>query len=284
MLFAHLRLFGEKARQSRANLLGLFGRPFAQSLACLHAELASLDPIAQQRVRTRGPVEIGIKHFRDVEREIEANEIGLLHGAEHGGARSETFAHNDIDRLGIANTCGNERDSLALHRVLKPVPDEPGNIPLHMDRCFPDLAQQVHGPRYDVAAGLFVLHDFDQRHQMRRVPEMGADHALAMNKLPPDLGRWNRRTVAGENCSRCDGALELGEDFLFKRQFFRRGLEDKCRIRIAGTSASWASMRRSSPGSSSSNSTIDCRRRGIDDRTSGDGSKTPTRCPAAAKR
>jgi hypothetical protein len=34
---------------------------------------------------------------------------------------------------------------------------------------------------------------------MRRIPEMRADDALAMLEMPADLGRGNRRTVAGKN-------------------------------------------------------------------------------------
>ena len=109
-------------------------------------------------------------------------------GSEHGHARPKTLAHHGVDRLGIANACGNQRDRLSLHRVLKTVADETRNVPPYMDRRFAGLAQQLHSAAYDAGACLFVLDNFDQRHQIRRVPEMGADDTLAMDEMPADFG------------------------------------------------------------------------------------------------
>ena len=54
---------------------------------------------------------------------------------------------------------------------------------------------------------------------------MGADHAFAMLELAADLGRGDRRAVAGEDGIRLNDRLEIGEDLLLERQFLRRRLD-----------------------------------------------------------
>ena len=110
-------------------------------------------------------------------------------------------------------------------RVLQPVADEARNVLLDVHRLPPGVAQQLHGPAHGVVAGLFVLDHLDQRHQMRRIPEMRADHAVAMLELRADLGRGNGRAVAGEDGVRRGQAFQLGEQLLLERQLLRRGLE-----------------------------------------------------------
>ena len=65
-LLSRLGLFGEKARQPAAHRVGLFRGPFAITLAGIHAKLAGLDLVAQERVRPCRAVEIAIKHFGDM--------------------------------------------------------------------------------------------------------------------------------------------------------------------------------------------------------------------------
>ena len=66
---------------------------------------------------------------------------------------------------------------------------------------------------------------------MRRIPEMRADHALAVLELVADLGRGNGRAVAGEDGVRRGQAFELGENLLLERQLLRRRLEHEGRVR-----------------------------------------------------
>src|SRR5262249_39799175 len=84
-----LGLFGEKARQPFAHRVSFCRGPFPKALAGFHTELAGLDLVAQERVRPCGAVKIAIKHLRDVEGEVQADPVGLLHGPKHGGARTE---------------------------------------------------------------------------------------------------------------------------------------------------------------------------------------------------
>ena len=96
-------------------------------------------------MRARRTVEVRIKHLGDVEGEIQADQVALLQRPEHGQARAETFLDHGIDRFGVAHPGGDQRDRLALHRVLQPVADEAGNIAADMDRDFSGLAEKLHG-------------------------------------------------------------------------------------------------------------------------------------------
>jgi hypothetical protein len=80
---------------------------------------------------------------------------------------------------------------------------------------------------HDLRAGLFILDHFDQRDEMRRIPKMRADDAVAMFEMAPDVGRGNGRTVAGENRLRRNSSFEIGKNALLKRKLFRHRLEHK---------------------------------------------------------
>src|SRR5438270_153464 len=69
------RLLGQIAPQPLAHLVGLLRRPGAKAFAALHAQLASLDLLLQERVRASAAVKIGGQHVADIEREIEPDEI-----------------------------------------------------------------------------------------------------------------------------------------------------------------------------------------------------------------
>ena len=63
--------------------------PLAQPAARLHAELAGLDVRAQRRARLGRAVERRQQVVLDREREVETDQVGVLHRAEHGHARAE---------------------------------------------------------------------------------------------------------------------------------------------------------------------------------------------------
>ena len=85
------------------------------------------------------------KHFGNIEREIEADKIRLLHRTEHGHARARSFLHHDIDGFSVADAGGDERNGLALERVLQPIADKTRHVAAHMHRRLPGIAQKLHG-------------------------------------------------------------------------------------------------------------------------------------------
>src|SRR6185437_14802211 len=114
-----------------------------ESLAGFHSELSVPDLLPQKRMRTRSPIQIRVEYFGNVEREIEADEIRLLHRAEHGHAGTRSFPDHDVDGLGVADTGGNKRNGLSFERVLQAVADKTRHVAAHMHRCLPGIAQQL---------------------------------------------------------------------------------------------------------------------------------------------
>ena len=92
-------------------------------------------------MRARRAIEVGNKHFRDIEGEVQPDQIGLLHRSKHRRARAETFLDHGVDGLGIADAGGDQRDRLALHGVLQAIADEARNVAAHVDRDFSGVAQ-----------------------------------------------------------------------------------------------------------------------------------------------
>ena len=280
-----LHLIGEEAPQAVAHVVRLRGRPFAKAFAALHAELAGGDLRAQERMRPGGAVEIGHQHLADVEREVEADEIGLLHRPEHRHARAEPRLHHRVEGLGIADARRDERDRLALQGVLQPVADEARNVAAHMHRRLAGGGQELDRACDHRFAGLLVLDHLDQRHEMRRIPEMRADDAVAVLEIAPDLGRGDRRAVAGEDGVGRGEAFEIQQKSSASAAAFP-GAASNTKVASFTAGASWSCtvMRVSTAASSPSRSRIDARRCGIDARMSADGSKMPASCPAAASR
>ena len=220
-----LGLLGEEIPQPLAHRVGRLRRPFAKAFAGAHAELAGCDLVLDELGRLGRAVEIGQQHVLDVEGEIDADQVGLLHRAEHRHARAEAAFDHLVDGVGVADAGRDQRDRLALQGMLQPVADEARDVLLDMHRISPGVAQQRYGLSHRLVAGLFVLRHFDQRNEMRRIPEMRADHALAVLELLADPRRGNGRAVAGEDRVRRGQVFKLGEELLLERQLFRRGFE-----------------------------------------------------------
>ncbi len=111
----------------------------------------------------------------------------------------------------------------------KRLPTKPGTSRRTWTGVFPASRNSPMVRSTTSGAGLFVLDHLDQRHQMRRIPEMRADDAFTMRQMTADLGRRDRRTVAGKDRIRRDELLQFGEDLLLERQFLRRRFEDEGR-------------------------------------------------------
>ena len=200
-------------------------RPFAEALAGAHAELAGRDLVLDELRRLGRAVEIGHQHVLDVEREIDADQVGLLHRAEHRHPRAEAAFDHLVDGVGVADAGRDQRDRLALQRVLQPVADEARNVLLHMHRIAPGVAQQRHGPG-TVSSLVFSF----------CVTSTSGTRCGGFQKCVPTT----RSRCLSFSPIRVEGmaelllarivvgavrAFELGEELLLERQLFRRGLE-----------------------------------------------------------
>src|SRR5262245_14581114 len=227
-------LFGQKVAQAGAHLFRLLGRPAAKTFAAAHAELAGLDLLGQERMGAGRAVEVLDQHVTDVKREVETDQIRLLGRAEHRHARPKALLHHGVESLGIAGAGGDQRDRLALERVLQAVADEAGNVLAHVHRLLAGLAQQRDGALDGGGAGPLVLDHLDQRHQVRRIPEMRADHTLAVLELARDLGGRDGRAVAGQDGVGRGVMFQVGKNLLLERQLFRRRLEHELHVAHGG--------------------------------------------------
>ena len=74
----------------------------------------------------------GIDHLVDLEGEGQAAEVGLLERADGAQPRAEPLLDDGVEGLSVAHAAGDERDGLALERVLEAVADEAGDVGAHM--------------------------------------------------------------------------------------------------------------------------------------------------------
>ena len=229
---AALACSAEKIPQPLAHRIGGLRRPFAEALAGAHAELAGGDHVLDELRRLGGAVEVGHQHVLDVESEVDADEVGLLHRSEHRHSRAETALDHLVDGVGVADARRDQCDGLALERMLQPVADEARNVFFTCTGLRPASRKAPWSWRRFVA-GLFVLRHLDQRDEMRRIPEMRADHAVAVLELSPiRVEGWPSCCWPGSY--RRGQVFEFGKKLLLERQLFRRGLEHEGRSCIAG--------------------------------------------------
>ena len=80
-----------------------------------------------------GVVERRHQHVVDRLSEVEADEVGLLERPEHRQAGAEAVLDDVVDRLRVADAGRDERDRLALHRVLQAVADEARDVAVDED-------------------------------------------------------------------------------------------------------------------------------------------------------
>ncbi len=147
----------------------------------------------------------------DVEREVEADEIGVLKRPQHCEALAETVLHAIVERARIANAFSDHRDGFAPERMLKPVGDEAGHILFHMRRLFSDARQQSHRP-FDGGVGCRLgLDHLHERNEIRRVPPMRAQNTLRRLQSVCDLRDRDNGGIARENGVRGRESLDLSK-------------------------------------------------------------------------
>ena len=77
-------------------------------------------------------------------------------------------------------------------------------------------------------------HDLDERDEVRRVPEVGADDALLVRRLRGDLGDAHHRGVGAEDGRRRTHAVELLEDVLLELEVLVDALDDDVGVAPGG--------------------------------------------------
>jgi hypothetical protein len=125
-------------------------------------------------------VEIGYQRVVDILGEVEADQVRLLQRPEHAKPRAEALLDDIVDRFRVADAGRHQRDRFALERVLQPVADEAWNVAMDEYRMTADRPQDGGQPIGRRTIGIAHQHNLHQRHEMRRIPEMRAEHAVFM--------------------------------------------------------------------------------------------------------
>src|SRR5262245_23755308 len=99
----------------------LLRAPFAEAFAGFEAELALSDEVLQIRRRSRAVVDIRQNGLVNGEREVGADEVGVLQRPEHRETASEGGLDYGVDGLSIADAALDQRDGLAPQRVLQAI-------------------------------------------------------------------------------------------------------------------------------------------------------------------
>src|SRR6266852_8042332 len=112
----------------------LLGSPLAEAFARFEAELALGNERLEVGRRSGRALYIGQHRAVNGEREIRADEIGVLERTENGEPASEACFDHGVDGLGVADAVLDQSDRLAPQRMLQAVADKARDVLLHVDR------------------------------------------------------------------------------------------------------------------------------------------------------
>ena len=200
-------LRGEEIPQPLAHRVGGLRRPFAEALAGAHAELAGATLSLMSCVGS-------------VERSRSASSMFWMSSVRSTPTRSVCSigpstairAPKPLLTTSSMVSASQTPDAISaiasrLSACCSRLPTKPGMSFFTCTGLRPASRNSAMVLAHGLVAGLFVLRDLDQRHEMRRIPEMRADHALAMLELLADPRRGNGRAVAGEDRRRARSGL-----------------------------------------------------------------------------
>src|SRR5215203_7314817 len=155
----------------------LLGAPLAEALARFETELALRHQPFEIGRRAGPAVDVGQHGLVDGESQIGSDEIGILQRPEHRKPAAERSFNNRVNGFGIANATLNQRNGFTPERMLQAVADEPWHVFLHMRRLLAGRRVQLHRPLDRLGRCPLRADHLDQRHQVWRVPPMGAKRA-----------------------------------------------------------------------------------------------------------
>ena len=143
----------------------------------------------------------------------------VLHHVIHGG-RVRYALLDDVERL-------------AQHGQLQAVAHKAQRFLLDLCRLLADLGHEVEGDVHHLRIGLFTRHHFDQRHQLRGVPEVRHHEALGVPHHRLQRGGAQAGGVRGQNRVLGGGVLHFGPDGLLDVKVLGHGFDDEVHVRHA---------------------------------------------------
>ena len=161
--------------------------PVVEAAAGLGAQLAPGDAIAEAGLRLRRAVEVGQQVGVDRGDHVEAAEVGRLQRADRREPDPEARAHGQVDVGGRRDAGVEQRDRLAHDGLLHPRAEEAEHLVAQHDRHLADRAHELGGLVDPRLRGVLAARHLDDRHQVRRVPEVQRDHPLAVSERRRDV-------------------------------------------------------------------------------------------------
>ena len=99
-------------------------------------------------------------------------------------AQAKAVLGHGIDGFGVGNALGNNVGRFAYQRHLQPVAQLSGPVFTDHHRRLAAVRQKAADRLHHGGRRLLALHQFHQRHEVRRVPEMRADQMSACAAAP----------------------------------------------------------------------------------------------------
>src|ERR1700722_4251997 len=113
---------------------------------------------------------------------------------------AETFANGEVDVFSRCNSLGDYVDRLADHSLLNPIAELAGPVFFYDDWHLAASQQEIANILGSFERRSFPANNFDQRHEMGRVPEVSREHPLwMMSALGCDCGDAQAGRVAAKN-------------------------------------------------------------------------------------
>src|SRR6266498_2786286 len=158
------------------------GTPGAKAFARFEAEFTVVHQPLEVRGWMRSVVDIGQHRFVDGQRQIGADEIGVLERTQDREPPAEARLDDGIHGLCIANPALDQGDRLPPQGVLQAVADEAGHVLFDMHRHFARRFMQRHGPVDRLLRRPFCADHLHQRHEIGWIPPVGAERARAVDR------------------------------------------------------------------------------------------------------
>jgi hypothetical protein len=170
-----LRLIHESLIDLGPAALRVAGRPLKEASSGLGAQVTALDHRHEVRMWNWCRVDVGHQNLVYGESQIRPPEVGLFQWSNERQAPSKTVTYHQIDRLSGADAAGDQGNGLTLEGVLHSIADDTRHVDLHVNRDHVRRRQDLHCLVHDVGRRRGTLNDLDERNEVGRVPEMGAD-------------------------------------------------------------------------------------------------------------
>lgn len=224
---AKTETFNQEAVAAGTDGGGASGGPVVEALTGSGASLAGGDLAIEEFGGAGIVVEIAGSVVADRPSEGETDKVDVFEDAVGREADAEAEAGGGIDIFGGGDTFLDDVDGLAKEGHLKTVAELAGAVLLDEDGDFAAAEEEVAGLDGELGGGLGAADDFDEGHQVGRVPEVSREDAFGAGTADGDLRDAEAGGIGGEDGGGRGEAVEFGEEILFEFHVLGHGFDDE---------------------------------------------------------